>query len=109
MNEMRLPEQSRSPPPQPPPMPAAAPKESLLKGVAIAFAITWGGEALAVQMAHSFNAFWLPPLLTVIIAVALLFTAKRRIGVGMLLGLLAMAALILLLVAACFGLVGAFN
>jgi hypothetical protein len=48
-------------------------------------------------------------VLTAIIALALLFTGKRRIGIGMLLGLLAMAALILLLVAACFGLVSAFK
>lgn len=60
-------------------------------------------------MAHTFSAFWLPPLLTAIIVVALLFTRKQRIGIGMLLGLLAMAALIVLLVAACFGLVSAFK
>jgi hypothetical protein len=104
---MRLPEQPQSP--APPPIPSAPPKESLLKGLAIAWAMTVGGETLAIQMVNTFNAFWLPPVLTAIIALALLFTGKRRIGIGMLLGLLAMAALILLLVAACFGLVSAFK
>jgi len=76
--------------------------------MAIGWAITVGGEVLVLQMLNSFNMYWVPPLLTAIIGMALLFTAKRRIGIGMLLGLAAIAALILLLVAACFGLMGAF-
>ena len=55
MNEMRLPEQTQTP--VPPPIPSAPPKESLLKGLAIAWAITVGGETLAMQMVDTFNAF----------------------------------------------------
>lgn len=108
MNEMRLPEQPQSSSPHAPPLPAAPRKQSLslMKGLAIAWAITCGGGLLVLQTMNIFTALWLSPVVTAIIAVVLIFTGKQRLGVGMLLGLLSMAAVVLLLVAACFGLVG---
>lgn len=79
------------------------------KGVAIAWAVTLGGGMFALQVMNMATGFLLFPLLTAVAAIALVVAGRRRLGIGLLLGLLSIAAVVLLLVAACFGLVSAFR
>ena len=102
-------------PPQPPSPPRqprnSAPGEpsggSLAGGVGLAWAIMIVGEILAV-MTGNYDTLLLgavlPPLAIVIGAFVLLGNGKSRTGKGMFLGLLSIVAVVILLVAACFGL-----
>ena len=93
------------PPPQPP-APAQAPKPddggSLLGGIGMAWAIMIVGSLMVGPINI---ALWpLPPLAILIIGVVFMVNGKPRTGRGMLLGLASIVAVVLLLVAACFGL-----
>lgn len=109
MSEMRL-----EPPTSSPPAPPAPPREppvggSLAAGVALAWATMIVGEILAVMAsAISFGSILgvilLPPVAIGVWGIVLLNGNKPRTGKGLLLGLLSIVAVVLLLVAACFGL-----
>ena len=111
MSEMRL-ELPDSTPPSPPPMPPepGQPGGSLAAGVGLAWAVMIVGEVLAV-MTHNFGAMLvgmlLPPVAIIVWGLVLLRGRKPRTGKGLLLGLLSIVAVVLLLVAACFGLISA--
>ena len=78
---------------------------SLIAGMAIAWAIVIGGSLLGFSLVSSFGAavFLVPIGICFILAFALMFRDQTRTGGGILLGLLSLAAVVLLLVAACFG------
>ena len=111
MSEMRL-----EPPHAVPPPPGSREAEpsggSLPAGVGLAWAIMIIGEVLVVMTNH-FGAFLggilLPPVVIIVWGVILLRGNKPRTGKGMLLGLLTIAAVLLLLVAACFGLISGYH
>lgn len=70
------------------------------------------GETLLFAGVHflgTVGTFLLPPLVIVIWAIVLMSGNKSRTGKGMLLGLLSIIAVLLLLVAACFGLLSNAN
>lgn len=108
MTEMRLepPTSAPSPPPLPPESTPSA--GSLAAGIGLAWLIVVAGEILAF-MTRSSGALWLPPLALIVWAVVLLIQGKSRTGKGMFLGLLSIVAVLLLLVAACFGLMSNFH
>lgn len=117
MSEMRL-EPPTSAPSPPPPMPHEPDTSggSLAAGVGLAWLVMIVGEVLVmtlILMTDSFGAilggFLLPPLAIVVWAVVLLNGNKPRTGKGMLLGLLSIVAVVILLVAACFGLISAYH
>jgi hypothetical protein len=89
---------------------------SLAAGVGLAWLVMIVGEVLMmalILMTDSLGAilvgFLLPPLAIVVWGVVLLNGDKPRTGKGMLLGLLSIVAVVLLLVAACFGLINAYH
>lgn len=112
MSEFRLEPPTSAPPPLPPqPAPEHPPspgKGSLAAGVGLAWLVMVIGELLVFMAGRSFNGIMggilLPPVAIVIWAVVLLGQGKARTGKGMFLGLLSIVAVLLLLVAACFGL-----
>jgi len=110
MSEFRLEPPTSVPPPPPPPVPEHSPpdKGSLAAGVGLAWLVMVIGELLVFMAGSSFNSIMvgvlLPPVAIVIWAVVLLGQGKTRTGKGMFLGLLSIVAVLLLLVAACFGL-----
>ena len=116
MSEMRL-EPPTSAPSPPPPLPEGAEpyRGSLALGVGLAWLIMIGGEILLGMVLISglsmglLGALWLPPLAIVVAGVAMLRGDHARTGKGMLLGLLSIVAVLLLLVAACFGLLSGIN
>lgn len=95
-------------PPSPPPAPGATPPKpggergSLLGGIGIAWAVIVGGIFVIAQI--SVLLWPVPPLALLIWAVVAMAQGKTRTGQGMLLGLVSVVAVVLLLVAACFGL-----
>jgi 4-hydroxybenzoate polyprenyltransferase len=105
-------ENNNSPPPQwPPEEPAPTPlpssKGSLAFGILLAWAIVLGGIVVSFVSKESFiNPFNITALpVAIVIAIILIVKGKSRTGIGIFLGLASMAAVVLLLVAACFGLV----
>lgn len=78
---------------------------SLVAGIALAWAIMVGGGFLAFALLSSLGAgvFTVPLGACVILAIVLIARGHSRTGAGILLGLLSMAAVLLLLIAACFG------
>jgi hypothetical protein len=114
---MRL-EPPTSAPSPPPPVPHEPDTSggSLAAGVGLAWLVMIVGEVLVmtlILMTDSLGAilvgFLLPPLAIVVWGVGLVNGDKRRTGMGMLLGLLSIFAVVLLLVAACFGLINAYH
>jgi hypothetical protein len=114
MNEMRLEPPRSAPPPTPPPSGGAPapPGGSLAAGVGLAWLVMVVGELL-VMLTGSLGAILggigLPPLAIIVWAFVLLGQGKSRTGKGMFLGLLSVIAVVLLLVAACFGLMSNFH
>lgn len=114
MNEMRLEPPRSAPPPTPPPSGGAPapPGGSLAAGVGLAWLVMVVGELL-VMLTGSLGAILggigLPPLVVIVWAFVLLSQGKSRTGKGMFLGLLSVIAVLLLLVAACFGLMSNFH
>jgi hypothetical protein len=114
MNEMRLEPPRSAPPPTPPPSGGAPapPGGSLAAGVGLAWLVMVVGELL-VMLTGSLGAILggigLPPLAVIVWAFVLLGQGKSRTGKGMFLGLLSVIAVVLLLVAACFGLMSNFH
>jgi hypothetical protein len=109
MSEMRLEPPTSAPPPPPALPPESTPSTgSLAAGVGLAWLVVVAGEMLML-MTRSSGAFWLPPLALIVWAVVLFNQGKSRTGKGMLLGLLSIVAVLLLLVAACFGLMSNSN
>jgi hypothetical protein len=114
MNEMRLEPPRSAPPPTPPPSGGASapPGGSLAAGVGLAWLVMVVGELL-VMLTGSLGAILggigLPPLAVIVWAFVLLSQGKSRTGKGMFLGLLSVIAVLLLLVAACFGLMSNFH
>lgn len=114
MNEMRLEPPRSAPPPTPPPSGGAPapPGGSLAAGVGLAWLVMVVGELL-VTLTGSLGAILggigLPPLAVIVWAFVLLGQGKSRTGKGMFLGLLSVIAVVLLLVAACFGLMSNFH
>lgn len=114
MNEMRLEPPRSAPPPTPPPSGGAPapPGGSLAAGVGLAWLVMVVGELL-VMLTGSLGAILggigLPPLAVIVWAFVLLSQGKSRTGKGMFLGLLSVIAVLLLLVAACFGLMSNFH
>lgn len=114
MNEMRLEPPRSAPPPTPPPSGGAPapPGGSLAAGVGLAWLVMVVGELL-VMLTGSLGAILggigLPPLVVIVWAFVLLSQGKSRTGKGMFLGLLSVIAVVLLLVAACFGLMSNFH
>lgn len=113
MSEMRLEPPTSAPSPPPPvphePEPSAG---SLAAGVGLAWAIMIIGEIL-VMMTNNLSAILggilLPPLAIIVWGTVLLNGDKPRTGKGMFLGLLSIVAVLLLLVAACFGLISSYH
>jgi hypothetical protein len=101
------------PPDPPPPGPAATPSKprdergSLLGGIGIAWAVMVGGSIAIAQI--SVMLWPVPPVALLIWAVVAFSQGKTRTGQGMLLGLVSVIAVVLLLVAACFGLLYSGN
>ena len=79
-------------------------------GIALAWAVMVLGEIALGALGVSASPFvlwgwFIPPVAVVIWAISLINRGVRRTGKGMLLGLASVFAVLLLLVAACFGLV----
>lgn len=112
MNEMRLEPPNSAP--SPPPLPHKPDRSagSLAAGVGLAWAIMLVGESL-VMLTNNISALLggilLPPLAIIVCGVILLNGNKPRTGKGMFLGLLSIVAVVLLLVAACFGMMSNFR
>lgn len=86
---------------------------SLWAGIGLAWAIVLVGHALTAGLFSSVGTSGVlvallpsPEIAAVVLAIVLLVRGKRRTGLGIFLGLASIAAVILLLVAACFGLIG---
>jgi hypothetical protein len=117
MNEMRLepPTSVPSPPPAPPSIPGNIPEPStgsLAAGVGLAWLVMVVGEVLVLMtgsLGTILGGIGLPPLAVIVWAVVLLNRGKSRTGKGMFLGLLSIVAVLLLLVAACFGLMSNYH
>ena len=114
MNEMRLEPPTSAPPPVPPAS-AGEPGSSggsLAAGVGLAWLVMVVGEILVVvtgNLGAILGGMGLPPLAVIVWAFVLLGQGKARTGKGMFLGLLSVIAVLLLLVAACFGLMSNFH
>lgn len=112
MSEMRLEPPTSAPPPASPlGLPAEPPASgSLAAGIALAWATMILGELLvvmAINFARSGNlvgCLLLPPVAIIAWGLVLLNGHKPRTGKGLLLGMVSIVAVLLLLVAACFGL-----
>ena len=108
MSEQQPPTGPAPLPPDPPPAPGAMPPKpsdergSLLGGIGIAWAVMVGGSIVIAQI--SVMLWPVPPVALLIWAVVAMAQGKTRTGQGMLLGLVSVVAVVLLLVAACFGL-----
>ncbi|WP_266168223.1 hypothetical protein [Dyella subtropica] len=98
MNEMRLPD------PAPlPPEPTAPPSQgSLIAGIMLAWLTMFLGEVACFQ--GGMGAWLLPPVGILVWGIVLINGHKPRTGKGLLLGLASIFAVLLLLIAACFGL-----
>jgi surface polysaccharide O-acyltransferase-like enzyme len=82
---------------------------SLAAGIGLAWVVMVLGEimfgGLGVSAHPLFLGGWfIPPLVVVVWAISLIKRGVRRTGKGMLLGLASVVAVVLLLIAACFGL-----
>jgi len=115
MNEFRL-EPPTSVPPRLPQSPEPEQPEpsrgSLATGVGLAWLVMLVGEMLVFmtgRLAGILGSMLLPPVVILVWGVVLLNGHKPRTGKGMLLGLLSIVAVLLLLVAACFGLMSNFH
>lgn len=111
MSDDRIPDPYRPPLSPEPGIEAEPPKSegSLAAGIGLAWAVMVLGEivlgGLGVSAHPLFLGGWfVPPLVVVIWAISLINRGVRRTGKGMLLGLASVVAVVLLLVAACFGL-----
>lgn len=97
---------SQESPGQSPASDAATPSSgSLIAGIALAWAIVVGGGVLVFALVSSLGAavFTVPLGVCVVLAIVMIARGQSRTGAGILLGLLSMAAVLLLLIAACFG------
>lgn len=108
MSEMRLPERNDQPPP---PKPRRREESYALPlGIAIGAVIAMFGGALIAfgitgNRGGSVWAMASPAILGVLLGVAALLMGRPRLAVGIFLGMALIVAAVLLLVAACFGLV----
>lgn len=90
-------------PPGPPTQPEPKVSEgSLLGGIGLAWAIMIGGSLLLGPL--SIMLWPVPPLAIMATGVVLIIKGKARTGKGLLLGLASVVAVVVLLAAACFGL-----
>ncbi|HET7299118.1 MAG TPA: hypothetical protein VFJ01_00505 [Oleiagrimonas sp.] len=89
--------------PTPPASDDRRPRDSIAFGIAIAWIVAVLGHLLLIPL-FSLNTLLLPEATIIILAVAFYIKGKTHLGHGLLLGLLSIAAVTLLLVAACFGL-----
>lgn len=116
MNEMRLPESVPNPPASP--RSQALNEGSIGLGIGLAWAVVLGGHLLTgivlagvASLSRSLASILLmllgvaPEVAVIIWGIVLITRGKQRTGLGMFLGLASMVAVVLLLVAACFGLV----
>lgn len=82
---------------------------ALSTGILLAWCIMVLGYIVLFNLGNvmpaAYYGWFLPPLVVAILAVVLINRGVRRTGRGLLLGLLSVVAVLLLLVAACFGLV----
>ena len=97
------------PAPLPPRRPSGRPtpddQGSLWGGIGLAWAVMIGGGVALGSLGIAFWLWLVPPVAIVVWAVVLLAQGRRtRTGKGLLLGLASIVAVVLLLVAACFGL-----
>jgi hypothetical protein len=100
----------------PPPLHEGTPPPSsgsLWAGIGLAWLIVLAGHAITVGLASTLQAtsalFILlpsPEIACVVAAIVLLIRGRTRTGLGIFLGLASIVAVALLLVAACFGLIG---
>lgn len=88
----------------------SVPRGSISGGIAIAWIIVILGHVTMLAIAH-WQLMPVPEAVTIVAAVVFHARGQPRTGKGILLGLASIAAVALLLVAACFGLVvsGAFR
>ncbi|HEX7817421.1 hypothetical protein [Dyella sp.] len=79
------------------------------KGIALAWLIMILGLAATMGVGTAipgfFYAWFLPPLAVAVLGIVLINRGVKRTGKGLLLGLASVVAVIVLLIAACFGLV----
>jgi len=99
-------------PPSSPPNGKAA-QGSLAAGIGLAWLVMVAGEILVAItgsfLIGAFGGMLLPPLAILVWGIILINQGKSRTGKGMLLGLLSIAAVLLLLVAACFGILSGLD
>jgi len=112
MSDERIPDPYRPPLTNEPGIEQQPPRSegSLAAGIALTWAVMVLGEIMLGGLGVSASPFFLwgwfiPPVVVVIWAITLINRGVRRTGKGMLLGLASVVAVLLLLVAACFGLV----
>lgn len=109
MNEMRLepPENVPPPPPLPPPDPIeASPPSPRTGSIILGFVLGWLIVVIgymSIVALHTISAFWLPEVAAVAVGIFFAVTGKLRTAAGIFIALGTMVALVLLLVAACFG------
>lgn len=89
---------------------------SLWAGIGLAWLIVLAGHVITVGLASSLRSTGAvlvllpsPEIACVVVAILLLIRGRTRTGLGIFLGLASIAAVALLLVAACFGLLGLGN
>lgn len=100
--------------PDPPPLPTDThpPERALGAGIARAWLVMIIGEFLigvTGNISLILGGMLLPPLTILIWGIVALTRGDKRLGKGLLLGLASIFAVVLLLVAACFGLVSNLN
>ena len=111
MSDDRIPDPYRPPMSREPGIEPQPPRSegTLAAGIALAWAIMVLGEIAIGGLGVSASPFilwgwFIPPVVVVVYAMSLINRGVRRTGKGMLLGLASVFAVLLLLVAACFGL-----
>lgn len=111
MNEMRFPEVPPTAPTPTPPEPTQPPSEgSLALGVGLAWLIIVGGGILVSAMGYLRSVGMLmllmgplPFFASIALGIWMLVKGPRRTGLGIFIGIGSIAAVMMLLVAACFG------
>ena len=113
MNEMRLePDNNAQPPPsapgQEPPSDGKSGNGSIALGFGLAWLIVVGGHVLLLSRS-ALALLFLPELATIILAIVFAVQGKSRTAIGIGIGLATMVGVVLLLIAACFGLMSNGN